>query len=281
MLPVFYINLDGRSDREQFINKQLDEVGLSATRVSAVLGRDLTEVEKNIVNFEKYICVMKRPINDGEIGCALSHRKVWQRIVDEQLPYALVLEDDVTLDHALKPFLNCEDNYNKFDVINLASAEPYYPKIETIRNIIGNREIVCRPKSNQSSDLVLWQQLDWRRSWNVYSITKTNHEVYILECNPTPASTNGYIVSLKGAGSLLQASDELFVPIDYVWRYAPKKLVQGFLAKPLITQAEFNSDIQGSKPNYQMTFAQKLKRIYYKNAVNPRKQDVKLMYKSQ
>ena len=30
----------------------------------------------------------------GEIGCYLSHRKVWQKIVDEHLDFALVLEDD-------------------------------------------------------------------------------------------------------------------------------------------------------------------------------------------
>lgn len=30
----------------------------------------------------------------GEIGCYISHRKVWQKIVDEHLDFALVLEDD-------------------------------------------------------------------------------------------------------------------------------------------------------------------------------------------
>lgn len=33
-------------------------------------------------------------IGPGEIGCFLSHRKAWQRIVDEDLPHALVIEDD-------------------------------------------------------------------------------------------------------------------------------------------------------------------------------------------
>lgn len=33
----------------------------------------------------------------GELGCFLSHRAVWQRIVQLNLPYALIIEDDCTL----------------------------------------------------------------------------------------------------------------------------------------------------------------------------------------
>ena len=33
----------------------------------------------------------------GQIACFLSHRRAWQRVVDEQLPTALILEDDCDL----------------------------------------------------------------------------------------------------------------------------------------------------------------------------------------
>lgn len=36
-------------------------------------------------------------IGGGEIGCFLSHRKAWQRIVDEGLSCALVIEDDAVI----------------------------------------------------------------------------------------------------------------------------------------------------------------------------------------
>jgi glycosyl transferase family 25 len=38
-----------------------------------------------------------RELTKGEIGCALSHQSVYQRIGIQEEPYALVLEDDVTL----------------------------------------------------------------------------------------------------------------------------------------------------------------------------------------
>ncbi|UOA25596.1 glycosyltransferase family 25 protein [Pseudosulfitobacter sp. DSM 107133] len=38
------------------------------------------------------------PIGAGEVGCFLSHRTCWQRIVDAGWDYALVAEDDLALD---------------------------------------------------------------------------------------------------------------------------------------------------------------------------------------
>lgn len=37
-------------------------------------------------------------LNGGEIGCLLSHRKVYQYMIDKNLSQALIFEDDVILD---------------------------------------------------------------------------------------------------------------------------------------------------------------------------------------
>ncbi len=37
-------------------------------------------------------------LSPGEVGCFLSHRACWQRIVDEGWDYALIVEDDLSLD---------------------------------------------------------------------------------------------------------------------------------------------------------------------------------------
>ncbi len=37
-------------------------------------------------------------LRPGELGCCLSHRAAWRRILDEGLDAALILEDDVTMD---------------------------------------------------------------------------------------------------------------------------------------------------------------------------------------
>ncbi|MEP2716139.1 glycosyltransferase family 25 protein [Pseudophaeobacter sp.] len=38
------------------------------------------------------------PLSPGEIGCFLSHRRCWQRIIDENWDYALIVEDDLALE---------------------------------------------------------------------------------------------------------------------------------------------------------------------------------------
>ena len=41
------------------------------------------------------------PLSPGEVGCFLSHRACWQKIVDEGLDYALIAEDDLSVDPGL------------------------------------------------------------------------------------------------------------------------------------------------------------------------------------
>ncbi len=45
-------------------------------------------------------------IGAGEVGCFLSHRACWQRIVDEGWNYALVAEDDLALDAGQWPHVH-------------------------------------------------------------------------------------------------------------------------------------------------------------------------------
>jgi glycosyl transferase family 25 len=76
---VVYINLDKRTDRKARLLKELEKVGTDPLRV------------------------MRSPaIYDpaGAVGCAKSHIAVLQRILEDRLGVALVLEDDfVWLDH--------------------------------------------------------------------------------------------------------------------------------------------------------------------------------------
>lgn len=58
------------------------------------------------------------PLTAGEVGCFLSHRQCWERIVSEGLEFALIAEDDLALDPAIWP--------ETLDLIHShASAETY------------------------------------------------------------------------------------------------------------------------------------------------------------
>lgn len=88
-MEILVINLDEDDDRLANIQKQIKNF----TRMPAVKGADLTAEELNnlTTTFCRYFCT------GSMIGCFLSHQKCWQYIIDEDLPHALVLEDDVEL----------------------------------------------------------------------------------------------------------------------------------------------------------------------------------------
>ena len=120
MIDVFYINLDSRKDRLLSMQEQLTALNLSAKRFSASVGKHLSTKERLFVDSHKFTCLMKRPITDGEIGCASSHRRVWQYIVDHDIDYSLVMEDDVIIDKQVVEVISNYQNYQDFDFINLS-----------------------------------------------------------------------------------------------------------------------------------------------------------------
>ena len=92
-LPVFYINLDARTDRRSFMEPQFAALGVAAERISAVrsdeVPQDLLDIHANPAH--------PWPIAAGEIACGLSHQKCWLALIECGAPAAIVLEDDVML----------------------------------------------------------------------------------------------------------------------------------------------------------------------------------------
>ena len=104
----YVINLDRRTDRWAHTQRQLAKVGLqdAAVRFPGVDGSKVDvgallkagtltpmAVERFALPLEEKLFGMD--LTPGGLGCALSHRAVWQRIVDAGHQCCLVLEDDV------------------------------------------------------------------------------------------------------------------------------------------------------------------------------------------
>lgn len=103
----FLINLDRDADRLQAVSRRFAEAGLTFERVSAVYGKDLPPDERRAaVRRLRFRLAMGRPVFDGEIGCALSHVRVLDRIVRERIPVACVFEDDVVFTGDVKDALS-------------------------------------------------------------------------------------------------------------------------------------------------------------------------------
>lgn len=100
---IFIINLERRKDKFFKLKKLADIIGLEVERFIGVDGDKLTtdhlydEGVRLIPEYENMFD--QRPMRLGEVGCFLSHYKIWEHIVDYGLDEVLVLEDDIIFEH--------------------------------------------------------------------------------------------------------------------------------------------------------------------------------------
>lgn len=146
---IFYINLKRRPDRNEHMISLLNKHNLlsTSTRIQAIDGQKLTNDElidlanNNIftMDFIKKVLdknIKKDPTTSlGAIGCALSHIRIWKRIVDENIAEAIIFEDDIEMN----------DNF----VQEISKLEPYLPKNYDmihlgygLKSLLGIRQII-------------------------------------------------------------------------------------------------------------------------------------------
>jgi len=127
---IFIINLDRSVERLATSTQRMNDVGVSFSRIAAVYGADLSEKEK-AQHYDSQLNekLFYRELNDGEIGVYLSHRKAWQEIVDRNLDYGIIFEDDFILQEDFsKARKNLDAIPFDWDYIKLAG---YYSRKKT------------------------------------------------------------------------------------------------------------------------------------------------------
>ena len=116
------------------MERKLKRINLNYEIFEGVDGLELSkeELQKNIDPMHQY----PRQFSRGELGCFLSHYAVLKRIVAEELPYALILEDDVNLSPRLPAVLKAiEMAIEPGEVISLYASFPEPCKLFKEKNI--------------------------------------------------------------------------------------------------------------------------------------------------
>lgn len=105
-LNVFLINLPKDKERLLAATAQLERLSVPYERMEAVYAKELaTDVRESAVNRFRWWCAVGRSCWVGEIGCALSHYKIYAQMIKRGLDYACILEDDVILSDGFKDAL--------------------------------------------------------------------------------------------------------------------------------------------------------------------------------
>lgn len=108
---IFYINLEHRVDRKEHVESQLSKIGFN--------------------NFERFNAIK---MENGAVGCSMSHLKLLQQALKSGLDHILIVEDDIEfLDPDLfktQLDLFLKNRGSKWDVVLLAGNN--MPPYETI-----------------------------------------------------------------------------------------------------------------------------------------------------
>lgn len=110
-LPIFVINLPKDTDRAKHIRWQFSDSWLLYEFIPGFNGKTPNATEQKVIasryNEEHAKKMNTNPFTRWEIGCALSHISLYEKIVREWIEKALILEDDAIFDSRLQ---YCLDN---------------------------------------------------------------------------------------------------------------------------------------------------------------------------
>ncbi len=196
-MKTFVINLDKEKARMASIDAQLSQLGVVYERISAVYGKELPLQERNqAVNKFRWWCAMGRPVVNAEIGCALSHFKIYTRMVEENIPYACILEDDIKLSPKFKESV---------------------AQVESRLDVTKPQVVLLSDHTRQYGGVLEADSFELRKSIN-------------------GTCADGYCLTQEAAKVLLKQNLPLLVPCDTWGRWVKKGVIELFHALPSVCQ---------------------------------------------
>lgn len=104
-IPVFIISLDDATERRAPLLAMLTEFDVSYEIVSAVDGRNgLPKIHEKDIDRARAITENGRNLTSAEFACALSHQKIYSKMLKNNIKDAIVLEDDAIISRELARF---------------------------------------------------------------------------------------------------------------------------------------------------------------------------------
>ncbi|MEW6483373.1 MAG: glycosyltransferase family 25 protein [Pseudomonadota bacterium] len=170
-MRVFIINLEKDSERRLSILQQCKDLNIEAEIIPAVDGRTLSHNELEKITHPSYVA----GLTPSEIGCSLSHLKIYKKMANENIEKALILEDDALL---------------KVDLVKIVE---WYNNIE-----------------NKSEEVILLSEVNKYFTKPIQKINEDYHLVDVAEA----ALTHCYLLNKKAAIKLLEFLTPVWLEAD-------------------------------------------------------------------
>ncbi len=206
--PIFVINMASSIERWHTTSTRLQAIGLEGTRFEATVGKALSEQEvASWYSAELNLKRHHRNMTPGEIGCYVSHMRIWEKMRDEQIPFCIVLEDDLKIEPRLVDVIEQIGRLRNWDLVKLSDncANPFIDEVKLTDTLtLGN---------------------------------------YLK----VPNCTHGYAISLEGANKLLKRRPFFrAVDVDIQFHSEVALNITGIKPYPIDEDLSFISDIATS-----------------------------------
>lgn len=184
--PIFIISLKDSTRRKE-ISARLNSLELDFQFVDAVYGKELTQEQLKQIDFEYYPqkYAAKKPLTLGEIGCALSHIKMYEYIVANNIPEAIILEDDAIVSLYFKQILK-----------------------DVLRKVPARREIIFFDHGKAKVFPIMRNLVERYRLARYLKPSKNSKRSIIR--------TTAYLITQDGAKKLLKCAYPVRLPSDFL-----------------------------------------------------------------
>lgn len=241
MIPkCFVINMESSVERRELVKDQLQKLGLDYEFFVATNGRALTEEEQAKCKIEDRVELPLRlgqkvtvtgKLVPAEIGCALSHLRLYQHILDLGLELAVIFEDDCVVHPELKIALeNLDCITEDWDIVNFTNFSGLHDWPLSHKYCFG---------SNHDS---YFKRVGLH---NVYLDVLRNKRRVI-------ANTLCYVVTCHACEVLLKLGYPVRLPADYLTGligYNELKVFRAYPWQRFVNSAEVDSII-GERPDH-------------------------------
>ena len=136
MIQVFIVSLHDSVDRRNTITKYLNNLEIPFEFVDAIDARNGLPIEYENQVDRVETARRGRMVSDAEFACSLTHVKIYRKIVDEKIPWALIFEDDAIPHSDLVQYLK-NRHYEDSQFTELGTYFPLYVRKKGQKNVFG------------------------------------------------------------------------------------------------------------------------------------------------
>lgn len=214
--PIFIISLKN-SPRRDIISKRLNGLGLKFEFFDAIYGKALPEDELSKVDYQYYQDFDNKRLTLGEIGCALSHIRVYEFIKQNNIPEAIILEDDAIVSTHFKTILKA-----------------------TLEKLPARYELLFFDHGKAKSYPLIKKNLPEGYKLVRYRYPSKNSRRSIMKAT-------AYMVTQNGVDKLLNYAYPLRMPADFVTGFIQNTRIHAYGVEPscvfegLASESEINS----------------------------------------